>query len=186
MRLIAPILSFTADEIWQTLDCDKNNSVFEDIWYNIPAHGLSNKEILRWQILVNVRATANKYIENSRSVGAIGSSLQAELSIYLEEDRYKELNSFGDDLRFIFITSKATVHNIDEELDLESLDDINKSVMREKELPRTFVRVKPSTHKKCDRCWHYRADVGADPAHLHICGRCVSNLFGKGEVRKYA
>ena len=186
MRLIAPILSFTADEIWQVLDCDKNKSVFEDIWYDIPAHGLNHEEILRWRTLINIRATANKYIENSRSEGAIGSSLQAELSIYLEQDRYKELSGFEDDLRFIFITSKATVHNIDEELDLESLDDINKSVMGEKEIARTFVRVRPSAQKKCERCWHYRADVGSHAEHSTICGRCVSNLFGAGEVRKYA
>ena len=185
MRLIAPILSFTADEIWQTLNLGEQ-SVFEDIWYDIPAHGLNHEEILRWRTLIYMRATANKYIENSRSVGAIGSSLQAELSIYLEEDRYKELSSFGDDLRFIFITSKATVNNIDEELDLESLDDINKSVMGEKEFARTFVRVRPSAHKKCERCWHYRSDVGSQADHPTICGRCVSNLFGAGEVRKYA
>jgi isoleucyl-tRNA synthetase len=186
MRLIAPILSFTADEIWQSLNLSTEATVFEDVWYDIPAHGLNHEEILRWRTLINIRATANKYIENSRSVGAIGSSLQAELSIYLEEDRYKELSSFGDDLRFIFITSKATVHNIDTELDLESLDDINKSVMGIKELPRTFVRVTPSAHKKCERCWHYLADVGSHAEHPSICGRCVSNLFGDGEVRKYA
>jgi isoleucyl-tRNA synthetase len=186
MRLIAPILSFTADEIWQTLLLGEDLSVFEDIWYELPAHCLEANRIEAWETLINIRAIANKYIENARSVGAIGSSLQAELSIYLEEDRYKELSSFRDDLHFIFITSKATVHNIDEELDLESLDDMNKTVMGIKELSRTFVRVRPSTHKKCERCWHYRADVGSHAEHPSICGRCVSNLFGAGEARKYA
>jgi isoleucyl-tRNA synthetase len=186
MRLMAPILSFTADEIWQTLGLDNVATVFEEDWYDLPAHGLTHEDILRWRTLINTRTNANKYIEMARSAGAIGSSLQAELSIYLDDDQYKALNVFGNDLRFVFITSQATVHKIDEELDLETLDDINKSQMEMKEFSRTFVRVRPSVHKKCDRCWHYRADVGSDAAHPTICGRCVSNLFGRGEVRKYA
>jgi len=186
MRLMAPILSFTADEIWQTLGLDSVATVFEEDWYGLPSHGLTNEDILRWRSLINIRANANKYIEMARSQGAIGSSLQAELSIYLDDGQYEQLSLFGNDLRFVFITSQATVHKIDEELDLESLDDINKSQMEIKDFPRTFVRVRASAHQKCDRCWHYRADVGSDAAHPTICGRCVSNLFGEGEVRKYA
>jgi len=186
MRLMAPILSFTADEIWQTLGLDNVATVFEEEWYELPAHGLTHEDVLKWQMLINIRGVANKQIEGYRSGGNIGSSLQAELSIYLESDRYQKLSSFGDDLRFVFIASKATVHDIDKELDPESLSDINKSFVEDKEFARTYVRVKPSEYTKCDRCWHYRADVGSDAAHPTICGRCVSNLFGKGEVRKYA
>ena len=96
----------------------------------------------------------------------VGSSLQAELDIYDFGQAYETMLRLGDDLRFVFITSRVTLH--------------------EREGGGLSVLVNPSAHKKCDRCWHYRADVGSDVEHPHICGRCVSNLFGKGEVRKYA
>jgi isoleucyl-tRNA synthetase len=183
MRLIAPILSFTADEIWQTLELGEQ-SVFEDIWYNIPVHGLTNEEISKWWRLVNMRMTANKVIENGRSQGVIGSSLQAELDIYLDETHYNELSTFGDDLRFVFITSRVTIHKL-EELNQNELDDSTRSLLEVAPLS-TWVRARPSQQKKCDRCWHYRADVGSHAEHPTICGRCVSNLFGAGESRKYA
>jgi isoleucyl-tRNA synthetase len=96
----------------------------------------------------------------------VGSSLQSELDIYAQTETLQVLKSFGDDLRFLLITSRATVH---EEAG---------SGLR--------IQVSPSAHSKCDRCWHYRADVGTDAAHPHICGRCVSNLFGRGEPRQFA
>jgi len=96
----------------------------------------------------------------------VGSSLQAELDIYAQAETLDALRSFGDDLRFMLITSRATVH-----------EQIGAGLQ---------IKVTPSTHQKCERCWHYRADVGADADHPHICGRCVSNLYGDGEPRQFA
>lgn len=170
MRLMAPILSFTADEIWQTLGLDSVATVFEEDWYNLPAHNMSETDISKWWDIRNVRGFANKAIEEKRGQGLVGSSLQAEIEIFAEGSTFDSLNALQDDLRFVFITSKATV------------------VYREsaKQAAPLMFNVASSTHKKCDRCWHYRADVGSDAAHPTICGRCVSNLFGKGEVRRYA
>ncbi len=165
MRLKAPILSFTANEIWQTLGLDTDKSVFEDVWYALPAHGLTQANLDAWQLILDVRAQANKAIEEKRSAGLVGSSLQSELDIYADGATYDALAALADDLRFVLITSRATVHHRAGVLD---------------------IQVVPSSHIKCDRCWHYRADVGADAEHQHICGRCVSNLFGSGEARSHA
>ncbi len=165
MRLMAPILSFTADEIWQTLGLDAEKTVFEELWYSLPAHGLSEADLQAWQTILEVRATANKAIEEKRAQGLVGSSLQSELDIFADGAVHDALSRLGDDLRFVLITSRATVHNRVGALE---------------------VQVTPSAHVKCDRCWHYRADVGADAEHAHICGRCVSNLFAKGEARSHA
>lgn len=167
MRLIAPILSFTADEIWHTLNLGEDKSVFEETWYKIPAHGLDSAQILAWQAVISARSQAAKEIEVLRAQNLVGSSLQAELDFYVTGETYDALSRLEDDLRFVTITSSTKVYKVANEAEQKIL-------------------VKPSAHQKCDRCWHYRADVGADAAHPHICGRCVSNLFGKGEARKYA
>ena len=167
MRLIAPILSFTADEIWQTLKLDAEKSVFEDAWYKLPEHGLTEARLIAWQHIVNKRAEAAKEIEVLRSAGLVGSSLQAELEFYAMDANFEAMHSLADDLRFVMITSSATVVKVETEAEQK-------------------IVVTSSKYKKCDRCWHYRADVGAHAEHPTICGRCVSNLFGAGEVRKYA
>ena len=166
MRLMTPILSFTADEIWQTLGLDQNVTVFEDLWYDLPAHGLSDAQIADWKNIIEVRALANKAIEEKRGAGEVGSSLQAEISIAVDGTTYDSLARMEDALRFIFITSQAKV----EKLSGSGLS----------------FKVAASKHAKCDRCWHYREDVGTNVEHPSICGRCVSNLFGTGEKRTYA
>ncbi len=167
MRLMAPILSFTADEIWQTLNLSQEATVFEELWYDLPAHGLSDNRIKAWEAIISARAYAAKEIELLRGTGQVGSSLQAELEFHAPEATFEALNSLGDDLRFAMITSSTKVYKVASEVEQKIL-------------------VKPSPYKKCDRCWHYREDVGSDAEHPSICGRCVSNLFGAGEVRKYA
>jgi len=167
MRLMAPILSFTSNEIWQTLGLEADKTVFEDIWYELPQHGLSSERINVWEAVIATRGQAAKEIEVLRAAGQVGSSLQAELELYLPSVTFDALNSLGDDLRFAMITSSAKVYKV-------VSDDEQK------------ILVSPSAHKKCDRCWHYRADVGSDAEHPHICGRCVSNLFGRGEHRTHA
>ena len=166
MRLMAPILSFTANEVWQTLGLDKEATVFEELWYDLPAHGLSDTQIQDWKNIIEVRALANKSIEEKRGAGEVGSSLQAEISIAVDGDAYDSLARMEDALRFVFITSQAKVEK-------QSGSGLKFNVVA-------------SQHTKCDRCWHYREDVGASAEHPTICGRCVSNLFGAGESRKYA
>ncbi|MBX9706117.1 MAG: isoleucine--tRNA ligase, partial [Gammaproteobacteria bacterium] len=160
-------LSFTANEIWQTLGLETDKTVFEDVWYELPQHGLSSERISVWEAVIATRGQAAKEIEILRAASQVGSSLQAELELYLPSVTFDALNSLGDDLRFAMITSSAKVYKVASDAEQKIL-------------------VSPSAYKKCDRCWHYRADVGSDAEHPHICGRCVSNLFGKGEVRKYA
>jgi isoleucyl-tRNA synthetase len=167
MRLMAPILSFTANEVWLALGLDPEQTVFEDYWYDLPAHGLSAERLAAWQAIIVARGLAAKEIEVLRAAGQVGSSLQAELDFYASEASFEALNSLGDDLRFVMITSSARVY---------------KAVGSSQEK----ISVTASAHKKCERCWHYRADVGVDSAHGQICGRCLSNLFGQGEPRKHA
>ena len=166
MRLMAPILSFTANEVWQTLGLDKEATIFEELWYDLPAHSLSDTQIQDWKNIIEVRALANKAIEEKRGAGEVGSSLQAEISIAVDGDTYDSLARMEDALRFVFITSQAKVEK-------QSGSGLKFNVVA-------------SQHTKCDRCWHYREDVGATAEHPTICGRCVSNLFGAGESRKYA
>jgi isoleucyl-tRNA synthetase len=166
MRLMAPILSFTANEIWQTLGLDKEAAVFEELWYDLPAHGLSHAQITDWKNIIEVRALANKAIEEKRGLGEVGSSLQAEITITVDGPAYDSLARMEDALRFVFITSQAKVE-------------------KQSGSGLTF-KVAASQQAKCDRCWHYREDVGASAEHPTICGRCVSNLFGEGEKRTYA
>ena len=166
MRLMAPILSFTANEIWQTLGLDKEATVFEELWYDLPAHGLSDDQITDWKNIIEVRALANKAIEEKRGLGEVGSSLQAEITITLDSPAYDSVARMEDGLRFVFITSQAKV---------------------EKQCGSGLTfKVSASKYAKCDRCWHYREEVGASAEHPTICGRCVSNLFGEGEKRTHA
>ena len=167
MRLMAPILSFTANEIWQTLGLDKDATVFEELWYQLPAHGLGVDRIQAWEAIIEVRGLAAKEIEVLRAAGQVGSSLQAELELHASGAKFDALNSLNEDLRFAMITSGAKVYKV--------VDEANEKIL-----------VKASAHTKCDRCWHYREDVGVNAEHPSICGRCVSNLFGQGEQRTYA
>ncbi|MCX7628225.1 MAG: isoleucine--tRNA ligase [Methylophilaceae bacterium] len=166
-RLIAPVLSFTADEVWQMLAPGDESSVFEQVWHTLPDHGLDDERLQAWQTIVAMRAQAAKEIEILRADGQIGSSLQAELVFHAASSTYEALASLGEDLRFVMITSAAVVYPVPDET-------------------RQKIVVRVSSHQKCQRCWHYRADVGVDPGHPHICGRCVSNLYGDGEPRRYA
>ena len=166
-RLIAPVLSFTAEEIWTVLHGNQQDSVFLHAYYVVPdvpgAGGLK----VRWTQLREVRATVSKQLEAARTTGKIGSSLQAEVVIAAAGEALSLLRTFADDLRFVFITSQAKV--------------VESSVASGVQ-----VEVAASAHSKCERCWHYRADVGSSSAHPSICGRCTSNLFGNGEKRFYA
>ena len=173
MRLLAPILSFTAQEVWEVLH-GTETSVFEQTWYEheLPA----DAELLRarWQRLRTLRSDVLKQLETLRISGKIGSSLAGEVELYANGEEAKFLRSFDNDLRFVFITSDARVaHDAPDNAAGTGLSGVKLSVA-------------PTAHSKCERCWHYRADVGANPEHPEICGRCMANLYGAGEVRTYA
>jgi len=166
LRLMSPILSFTAQEAWEVFTGHTDRSVFEEEWHALPASGLDPSVIEGWRNVRAAREIINKRVEEKRAQSLIGSSLQAELDIYAFGPVYKSMQRLGEDLKFVFITSRATLH--------------------EKPGSELAVEVTPSSNTKCERCWHYRADVGRDPAHPAVCGRCVANLAGPGEARKYA
>ncbi len=164
LKLMAPILSFTAEEAWRLVH-GGDPTIFVHTWTGAPAPDAETAALVaKWQRILAVRAAVQKELEEVRQSGAIGSSLQAEVAITAPAADYEALAALGDDLRFVTITSAASVA-LGEEL---------------------AVRVTPSVHPKCERCWHWRADVGADAAHPTLCGRCVANLFGAGESRKFA
>ena len=164
LRLMAPILSFTAEEAWTALTGKEDESVFFHTWHEIPGVEESGQLLAKWKQIRDFRGRVTKELEGVRVSGAIGSSLQAEVELQVGGDMFPILQSLGDDLRFVLITSRAVMTEGAEEK----------------------VMVTPSTYRKCERCWHYREDVGADPAHPALCGRCTSNLFGSGELRSHA
>ena len=129
-----------------------------------------------WDQVLAVRLAVAKPLEAARQAGLIGSGLDAELDLYAAPELAATLNRLGDELRFALITSAAPVHSLaDRPADAQDTD-----------LAGLAVRVRKSTHPKCVRCWHLRPDVGADPAHPELCGRCVDNVAGAGEERRFA
>jgi len=160
LRWMAPFLSFTAEEAWKVFG--DSESIFLETYTDLPAG--DEALLAKWARLREIRDVVNKDIEAVRTEGRVGSSLQAEVSVSAQPEDLALLQSLGDDLKFVFITSAA------EALAGEALQ----------------AAVTPSSHAKCDRCWHYRADVGTNPEHPSLCGRCDSNLHGAGEERHKA
>ena len=173
VRLLAPILSFTAQEAWEVLN-ETQASVFEQTWYELELPADADRLRSRWRRLRALRSDVQKQLEALRVAGKIGSSLAGEVELYANGAEAEFLRSFEDDLRFVFITSQARVAGV---APAGAVDTV---------IPGVKLFVTPSAATKCERCWHYRADVGADPAHPDICGRCTSNLQGEGEARAYA
>jgi isoleucyl-tRNA synthetase len=172
LRLIAPMLSFTAEEAWATFAdaqayADSAETIFTQTYYTLPAVDGAEALLAKYATLREVRAEVTRQLEEVRGAGGIGSSLQAEVALQASGERFAALDALGDDLRFVLITSAASVSQV-------------------ADAAQESVSVTPSTYQKCERCWHYRADVGATPEHAGLCGRCVSNLFGAGEQRLFA
>jgi len=157
LRWMAPFLSFTAEEAWKVLG--QSDSIFTQTYSKLDAPDAALLE--KWARIRDIRDAVNKDIEALRSQGLVGSSLQANVTLSVADADHALLASLGDDLKFVFITS-AIVLQAGAELGISTI---------------------PSGDVKCERCWHYRDDVGSDPAHPTLCGRCTSNLFGAGENR---
>ena len=160
LRWMAPFLSFTAEEAWAVVG--NSESIFLETYSDLPAADAALAA--KWSRLLDIRALANKEIEAVREQGQVGSSLQANLAITAPAGDLQLLQSLGDDLKFIFITSQVSLAQGDA----------------------LAIRVSPATASKCERCWHYRDDVGSHAEHPTLCGRCVSNLYGAGEAREFA
>ena len=174
VRLLAPILSFTAEEVWAVLTGNSDDSVFLHTIKELSAIHDREQLLQRWARMRELRAAVTKQLEELRVAGKIGSSLAAELDIYAEGEPAQYLASFEDDIRFIFITSQARLHSG------------KNSQARASGIDGISLHARASPHAKCERCWHYRADVGGNAEHATICGRCVQNLYGDGEPRRYA
>jgi isoleucyl-tRNA synthetase len=166
LRLMAPILSFTAEEAW-SIAGNGSESVQLSTWHVLPEIAGQDALMSRWSNIRSVRADVQRELEQLRAAGKIGSSLQAGVTVRVSGDKFDALASLEDDLRFVLITSQATLERASSEQD-EGVD------------------AAPSAAAKCERCWHYRDDVGSHAAHPGICGRCVDNLAGPGEVRRHA
>jgi isoleucyl-tRNA synthetase len=171
--LMAPILSYTAEEIWQTLTPNSEDFVVLHNWadasdvISVAEHAEYANLKSKWEAVRALRAQAAKEIEVLRGEGQVGSSLQAELEFYVPADDFDALTSLSNDLRFVTITSAAKVYKV--------ANDAEQKIL-----------VKPSQHAKCERCWHYVADVGVHAEHPTLCGRCVSNITGNTQARQYA
>ena len=178
VRWIAPILSFTADEIWKLLPGERGEYVFTETWYE----GLKSVTLESdlsdeyWDQLLAVRAEVNKVIENARREKQVGGSLEAEVTLYADEALQAALENLGDELRFVLLTSKTEVVALAQ----APADAI------ETELASLKLGLKKSEAEKCERCWHHREDVGAVAEHPTLCTRCVSNIEGDGETRQFA
>ena len=175
VRWIAPILSFTADEIWRHLPGEHSNSVFLEEWYTGFPDSSSQYDAV-WSLVIPVRDEVTKELEKLRASGVIGSSLDAEVEIYCNGSSRNLLEQLEDELRFVFITSDARI------LDSESAPDATSKTL----IDGIRIRAHASDHEKCTRCWHHCEDVGSDAAHPELCGRCVKNIAGEGENRRYA
>ncbi len=184
-RWLAPILSFTAEEIWGNIPGERGESVFLETWYELPQQKLSDETVEKetvqkfWDQVLDVRQVVKKELEQLRIAGGIGGSLDAEVDLYCGSELKQQLEKLGDELRFVLITSAARVHGTTVVPDeaahytLESNDEL-------------WIAVAASEHPKCVRCWHHREDVGANVEHPELCGRCVDNVSGDGEPRHFA
>ncbi|MBT8142290.1 MAG: isoleucine--tRNA ligase [Gammaproteobacteria bacterium] len=164
VRWIAPILSFTAEEVWSSMHelGASSESVLLETWYKLPELESTQQD---WDTILDIRDTVSKALEEKRAAGVIGSALEADITINANGEQYKALEQLGDELRFVFITSGAELNNGSEQLEVE---------------------IKKTDAEKCVRCWHRRPEVGRSTEHPELCQRCITNVDGDGEQRHYA
>ena len=179
VRWFAPVLSFTADEIWKYIPGNRSESVFLEEWYHgFPraVAGIGYESRINWNRIIEIRDVVSKELEKLRVAGEIGSSLDAEIDIYCSGEDAGILKLLEDELRFVLITSYARVHEVT----------TAPSGCSESDLKGVWIRATPSDFPKCVRCWHHRENTGRDSRHPELCSRCVENVDGQGEQRLYA
>ncbi|MCX3309897.1 isoleucine--tRNA ligase [Pantoea vagans] len=179
VRWMAPIMSFTADEIWGYLPGERAQYVFTEEWYQ-GLFGLAEDEALNdayWAELLKVRGEVNKVIEQARADKRIGGALEATVTLYADPELAAKLQALGNELRFVLLTSGAQVADYalanDEAQQSEGLKGLK-------------IALHKAQGEKCQRCWHYTTDVGQNPEHAEVCGRCYTNVAGDGEQREFA
>ena len=197
VRWIAPILSFTAQEVWEVLcqlDDRMDRYVFTAEWYALPVtdeqRQISDAD---WQQIIAVKSAVNKQIEQARNAKLVNASLSAQADLWVKPPLRAVLEKLGDELRFVLITSAVHLHDWSDNTPVARLNDDQAGQAQPAAEPAVAdatsgisVRISPADGEKCVRCWHYRQDIGVDPQHPAICGRCVENVVGQGEVRHHA
>ncbi len=182
-RWIAPILSFTAEEIWQQIPANNTSTIFTSQWYN-QLNALDESKTMNsefWQQIIAIRAEVTKQLEISRQQGIIKGSLTAEVVLYANEDLLNAMSHLKDELRFILITSTAKIQPLDNK------PTTNKPTTAiASEIDGLYIAVNATNKAKCDRCWHHSDDVGKQQQDANLCQRCVTNVYGDGEVRSFA
>ncbi len=178
VRWVAPILSFTAEEIWENLPGERSESVQLSQWYG-DLVTLEDDVVLGrdyWQQAMDVRTAVNREMESQRAAGVLRGSLDADVTLYCSAELLTNLRALGDELRFVLITSSAAVATLDEAPEGSAATEIEG----------LRLLVAASDNDKCERCWHRRPEVGQDTGHPTLCGRCVENIDGVGELRHFA
>jgi isoleucyl-tRNA synthetase len=175
VRWLAPILSFTTEEVWRHLPGERAESVFHETWHAPPS---PPADAIDWAALLKLRGAVTRELEGLRDTGAIGAPLDARVEVYGSPEELPRYAALGDELRFLLITSEAHVHQA------ASAPDGAVAAYGAGE-GGVWITVQPSIDAKCVRCWHRRPDVGSDARHPRLCARCVSNLEGPGEQRKF-
>ncbi|MDC9725272.1 MAG: isoleucine--tRNA ligase [Gammaproteobacteria bacterium] len=176
-RWMAPILSFTADELWDYIPGERNESTLLNTWYEdlAPLASDTKFDLAFWEQIFTVRDAVSKELETLRADGKIKGGLTAEVSLYAEPALFKALNTLGDELKFVLITSRASLLAASD----KPADAIESSVSG------LSLVLAPSEHDRCDRCWHQTPEVGSNETHPELCDRCIDNVDGEGEQRLY-
>ena len=178
VRWLAPILSFTADEIWCFMPGKRGESVFLETWHPMPRIA---EDPIDWNMFIQLKAAVAAELEKLRVAGTIGGNLDAEVEVFAKDEFREKLSALGDELRFLLITSAAVVKRVSNAagppVGAEKVGEIAKD-------GGVWVRVQASSAPKCERCWHHRPEVGSNAEHPTICGRCIENL-GPGEGRQF-
>ncbi len=178
VRWLAPILSFTAEEIWENLVGKRSESVMLEQWYVFPSFDAADDEMgaIFWERVVDVRTAVNREMEVQRNASILRGSLDADVALYCDESLLSLLQRLENELRFVLITSSASLHPLGEAPDGAASTAVEG----------LRLAVTASGEEKCERCWHRLADVGTSGKHPNLCGRCVVNVDGEGEQRLYA
>jgi isoleucyl-tRNA synthetase len=176
-RWMAPILSFTADELWDHLPGERTESVFLNAWYEglSPLANDSRYDNDFWSTIFNVRDAVSKELEILRADGKIKGGLTADVTLYADTELFETLNSLGEELKFVLITSSALL--------LLASDKPANAI--ESSVDGLSLVLGPSENERCDRCWHQTKTVGKDEKHPELCNRCIENVDGEGEQRLY-
>ena len=186
VRWIAPVLSFTAEEIWSVLPVavdaegnavEREKSVLLAEWYELPQVNELSLDDTYWRQIMAVKTAVNKILEEARSDKKVGSSLAADVTLFADETLKSQLEKLGEELRFVTITSTA---------DVKALADADETSTQKTDVSGLRLSLSASTAEKCERCWHHNVTVGMHPEHATLCSRCVTNIAGEGEVRHFA